>query len=108
MGISLYLKLLEKKVEELQNGEKNDPLSVTIDLDISYTLEDELFSSEEDRMYFYRSIESIDTLEDLESSKESFALYTKRDHSGIHHLFLLLKARILLAHRKIVGIKRVQ
>ncbi len=108
VGISLYLKLLEKKVEELQNGEKNDPLSVTIDLDISYTLEDELFSSEEDRMYFYRSIESIDTLEDLESSKESFALYTKRDHSGIHHLFLLLKARILLAHRKIVGIKRVQ
>lgn len=106
-GISLYLKLLESKVEELRTGTKTKSIETKIELDIPCVIDDSLFASEADKMHFYRSIESIADLEDLESSEESFSRTWEDSDPNIANLFLLLRARILLYEYKVQNVKKV-
>jgi transcription-repair coupling factor (superfamily II helicase) len=67
-GMSLYFKLLENKVEELRTGEKKSSfLDIGIDLDISIVLDDSLFTSDIDKLNFYRNLESVESLAELDS-----------------------------------------
>ena len=79
--MSVYLKLLEDKVEELKysqeidtshNEEIKKKLDTTIDLNISAYLEDDFFDSDLDKLNFYREIESISSLEELDNLIEDF------------------------------------
>ncbi len=79
--MSVYLKLLEDKVEELkysqettqnQNEEIKKKVDTTIDLNISAYLEDDFFDSDLDKLNFYREIESISSLEELDNLIEDF------------------------------------
>ena len=64
--MSLYFKLLESKIEELKSGSKKHALlDIGIELDLNLILEDALFTSDMDKLNFYRNIESIETLEEL-------------------------------------------
>ena len=64
--MSLYFKLLESKIKELKSGSKKHTLlDISIELDLNLILEDALFTSDMDKLNFYRNIESIETLEEL-------------------------------------------
>jgi transcription-repair coupling factor (superfamily II helicase) len=67
-GMSLYFKLLENKVEELRTGEKKSSfLDIGIDLDISIVLDNSLITSDIDKLNFYRNLESVESLAELDS-----------------------------------------
>jgi len=79
--------MLESKIEELKNtspahsslspsirGTKGEPYKINtkIDLNISIFIDNNFFSSELDKINFYREIESLNTIEDLESIISDF------------------------------------
>jgi transcription-repair coupling factor (superfamily II helicase) len=64
--------LLEDKVEELKSGLKHINLNCQIELSISYYISEDFFSSEADKLHFFRNIESIETLEDLDFAHRTF------------------------------------
>jgi transcription-repair coupling factor (superfamily II helicase) len=65
VGVSFYLKLLEQKIEELQSGKKESKVDTTIDLPISAYIPDEAFSSDIEKIHFYRELESVRSEEEL-------------------------------------------
>ena len=86
IGVSLFLKMLEEKVEELKEEKnavgnanlhslqekKNIKIQTKIDLMISASIPDSYFLSETDKLNFYREIELVQDREDLEYLKNSF------------------------------------
>lgn len=106
-GIPLYLKMLEEKIEELRSL-KPRPLPVKIDLSIAYHIPDSFFESELDKLSFFRTIESIETEEDLDSVESSFA-FTKDDSAfdSVSNFFLLLRVRIRCAGFRISQVRKV-
>ncbi|MDD2487548.1 MAG: CarD family transcriptional regulator [Candidatus Gracilibacteria bacterium] len=106
-GISLYLKLLEEKIEELKTGEYRNRVDCKIELSISYYISDEFFETEIDKISFFRNIESIETIEDLEYSHETFAYSKDSIPEEFENLFMLLKARIILSQYGVVSLKKV-
>lgn len=105
-GISLYLKLLETKMEELQTGVSRRSMDIKIELDLEFVLSDDLFNGEVDKIHFYRSLEGIDTIEELDIAKESFTR-THGEGQDLNNLFLLLRTRILLSEYRVSVVKKV-
>jgi transcription-repair coupling factor len=104
-GMSLYFKLLEDKVEELKTGKKIPSfLDITLDLDISIVLDDALFTSDTDKLNFYRNLESVESLQELD---EFSGAWSSESSEALGRLFLLLRARILLSKYRVISIKRV-
>lgn len=106
-GLSLYFTLLEEKIEELRSGVvpvKND---CKIELDISYFIEDSFFDSELDKIRFFRNIESIDTLEDLEYTRQTFEEANETLPESFENLFLLLRARIVFRKFGVISLKKI-
>lgn len=106
-GLSLYLKMLEEKIEELRSGKALSKIDCKIELDISYFIEDDFFDSPLDKIRFFRNIESIDTLEDLEYSHQTFAEANETLPESFENLFLLLKTRIILRQYGVTSLKKV-
>lgn len=119
--INTYLKMLEEKVEELkmnfipnrENLEDKDKLKniwkkieTSIDLNISAFLEDDFFSWDLDKLNFYREIESISSIEDLESLKEDFSNYSQSMSKETSNLFKILEVKLTSWKYKIKSIKR--
>ena len=73
VGISLYFQLLEEKVDEIRHGKRKDE-KCKIELDLSYAINDEYFDSELDKLSFFRDIDSIETLEDLDYAESTFRI----------------------------------
>lgn len=105
-GVSLYLKLLENKMQELQTGTVQHTMDIKIELDIQFVLPDTLFNGDVDKIHFYRSLEGIDNIEDLESSEASL-VQAHGPNVDVERLFLLLKARILLSAYGVNHLKKV-
>ncbi len=106
-GLSLYFTLLEEKIEELRSGKvlaKND---CKIELDISYFIEEDFFDSELDKIRFFRNIESIDTLEDLEFTYKTFEEANEKLPETFENLFLLLRARVIFRTLWVVSLKKI-
>lgn len=105
-GVSLYLKLLENKMQELRSGTIQHTTDIKIELDIQFVLPESLFNGDVDKIHFYRSLEGIDSIEDLESTEISLT----RNHGkneNVERLFLMLKARILLSKYGVFHLKKV-
>ncbi len=94
-GLSLYFTLLEEKIEELRNGKKPEKNDCKIELDISYFIDNDFFDSELDKIRFFRNIESIDSLEDLEYTHKTFEDANEKLPESFENLFLLLRSRII-------------
>ena len=94
-GLSLYFTLLEEKIEELRNGKKPEKNDCKIELDISYFIDNDFFDSELDKIRFFRNIESIDSLEDLEYTHKTFEEANEKLPESFENLFLLLRSRII-------------
>ncbi|EKE29143.1 MAG: Transcription-repair coupling factor [uncultured bacterium (gcode 4)] len=105
--ISLYLKLLEDKVEELKTWEKRVNLNCQIELNISYYISEDFFSSEADKLHFFRNIESIETLEDLDFAYKTFIEWNDKLPQEFENLFILLKTRIILSPYWVNSLKKV-
>jgi len=74
-----------------------------VDLDMDYHIPDDFFLSELDKLNFYRELENIETIEELqtlEDSLEAPAGSTLRTDA----LFLLLRARIVFGR---AGVERI-
>lgn len=106
-GLSLYLKLLEEKIEELQSGQQKSTQDCKIELDISYSIPDDFFDSELDKIRFFRSIESIETRDELDYAYETFQSSNDSLPETFENLFLLLRVRIVLKSYGIIVLKRV-
>ena len=82
-------------------------INTTIDLNISAFIPDYFFSSELDKINFYREIESLETLEDLENIISDFKEINKDIPSETSNFFSLLEIKLLSSQYKIKHIKRV-
>lgn len=74
VGVSFYLKLLEQKIEELQAGPKKPTQTDTvIDIPVSAFIPDEAFSSDIEKIHFYRELESVRDAEELDELQKLLA-----------------------------------
>ena len=105
-GISLYLKLLENKVEELQTGIRSESTEIQIDLDLDIVIAEEFFGNDQDKIQFYRSLESMRTIEELDEAIESFRTFHELD-IRIETFFTLMRAKVYLSKYKVRSIKKV-
>ena len=111
--INVFLKMLEEKIEELKlksvdfKDEKiTKKIETTIDLNVWAYLDDAFFNSELDKINFYREIESISDLEDLENLVGDFIEINWSLNKENQNLFNLLKLKITSSKFKITSIKR--
>ena len=92
VGLPLYFRMLEEKITELKH-EKQTKIFTKIELDLSYIIPNEFFISELDKLNFFREVENIDNISELEALENEFLQDERNEH--IENLFLLLKARII-------------
>lgn len=92
VGLPLYFRMLEEKIAELKH-EKQTKIFTKIELDLSYIIPNEFFISELDKLNFFREVENIDNISELEALENEFLQDEGNEH--IENLFLLLKARII-------------
>ncbi|MDD3646391.1 MAG: CarD family transcriptional regulator [Candidatus Gracilibacteria bacterium] len=131
IGVNLFLKMVEEKIEELSTSSQPSPLEekeqkqlnsplpqgrgvrsegkidTKIDLNISLSIPDEYFASELDKINFYREIESVNDIEELEGVIEDFKLINSKLPPEAQNLFDMLKMKIYASSYKIINIKKV-
>jgi len=110
IGINVYLKMLEEKIQELKSLQENTQKphqETTIDLQISAYIDDWYFTSDLDKMNFYREIEAVKDMEDLEHLREDFFEYFSENSQTNNSLFRLLEVRIWAQKKYITRVSRV-
>lgn len=93
-------------MQELRTGTTIHSMDIKIELDIQFVLPESLFNGDVDKIHFYRSLEGIDSVEDLESTEISLTR-NHGENENVKRLFLLLKARILLSKYGVYHLKKV-
>ncbi|MFK7779751.1 MAG: CarD family transcriptional regulator [Candidatus Gracilibacteria bacterium] len=118
IGIKLFLEMLENRVEELKQmvpapkvqelGYKGiGTQNITIDLNIGAYIDNSYFSSELDKINFYREIESLESLDDLENIISDFKEINRDTPITTNNFFDLLKLKLKAYKFKIKSIRRV-
>lgn len=117
--VSLFLEMLENKIEELKSDfhnikdsfdEKSNSLkriNTIIDLNLEAFIPSEFFSSELDKINFYREIESLRNLEDLNNLVDDFKEVQEKIPKQTSNLFDLIKLKIISSTYKIKSIKKL-
>ena len=121
IGVNLFLEMLEDKVEELKQNfdeqnvasslprgeiERGIRISTSIDLNIWAYIDDSYFSSELDKINFYREIESLNSLEDLENIIFDFKEINTNTPKTTNNFFDLLKLKLKASKFKIKSIRK--
>jgi len=105
--------MLENKVEEMKNIIDNKPLTntginnISIELNIPAYIDEKYFSSELDKINFYREIESLNNLKDLENIISDFKEINPDLPNTTINFFNLLKLKIKSSKHKIISIRKV-
>ncbi|MDD3793320.1 MAG: CarD family transcriptional regulator [Candidatus Gracilibacteria bacterium] len=115
IGISLFLEMLEDKIEELKVSRQiisEDDVSLKridtiIDLNIEAYISDNYFSSELDKLNFYREIESIRDLQDLENLIDDFKEVSGDFDKSTKNLFDIIRLKLQANKFKIGSIKKL-
>ncbi len=112
IGITLYMNMLEEKIQELKNnhfGEisSHKKIETTLDLNVEAYIPSDLFQNELDKIQFYKEIESISDFEELDEIIQDFSAQNESLSPSAFHLFMLLKVRIQASNYGIVSIKRM-
>jgi len=121
--VNLFIKMVEEKIEELKKitqPNKNTPPSIPplpgdgsmnintkIDLNIESYLDNSFFGSELDKINFYRELESIKSIDELNDIISDFKSINPDLSTPANNLFKLLKLKILASNYKITNIKKV-
>ena len=100
IGLTLYFRLLEERIAELRE-EKKKRILTKIELDISYILPEEYFLSEADKLNFFREIESLETLEELDEMEREM------QNPAFANLFLIIRSRLILSDYGVVKLSRI-
>ncbi|MCT4617493.1 MAG: DEAD/DEAH box helicase [Candidatus Gracilibacteria bacterium] len=102
IGVSTYIKILEQEVailkEKMGETDKNKghKINTIVDINISAFLDDNFFSSEMDKIHFYREIQTINNLPDLENIISDLQELNNNElNIEAKNFFDLLKIRIL-------------
>lgn len=109
--ISVYLKMLEEKMQELKQSletwkEIEKKQQTLIDLNIPAFLDDNFFENDLDKLEFYKEIETISDLDDLENLINDFTSFNKNIPKESENLFNLLKIKLESPKYNIKHIKR--
>lgn len=128
IGVNLYLKMIEEKIEELKTKQslqedvvswKKDlkeaeeelvnskKINTSIDLNISAFIPSAYFSSELDKINFYREVEVIDSLEDLKWIIDDFKVMNPEFSDETSYFFKMLELKLKSQSHKIKSIKKV-
>jgi transcription-repair coupling factor len=114
IGVNLFLQMLENKIEELKNNSlipegKNSimHISTKIDLNIWAYISDDFFWSELDKINFYREIESLENMQDLNNIIIDFKEINKNLPKETHNFFSILELKLLAHTYKISQIKKI-
>ncbi|GAB0174125.1 MAG: hypothetical protein HHAS10_00040 [Candidatus Altimarinota bacterium] len=105
VGISLYFQLLEEKIDAIRSG-KNNQEKTKIELDLSYVLPTDFFDSDIDKLSFFREIEAIESLEDLDRVEETF-LMNDGAQSPLENLFLMIRTSLILSQYHVAKVSKV-
>jgi transcription-repair coupling factor len=105
VGISLYFQLLEEKIETLKFG-KSKKENTKIELDLSYVLPEDFFDSDIDKLSFFREIEAIESLEDLNRMEETF-LSPEGSQWPLSNLFLMMRTSLILSQYEVSKLTKV-
>ncbi len=84
----------------MREEKKKRPIT-KIELDISYILPDEYFLSEADKLNFFREIESLETLEELDEME------IEMQNTTFSNLFLLIRSRLILSDYGVVKLAKI-
>jgi transcription-repair coupling factor (superfamily II helicase) len=106
-GLSLYLQLLENKIESLKSGQSRQMPDCKIELNISYYISDDFFASEVDKIAFFRNLESIENEEDLDFTYDTFRQGNDELPEAVENLFLILKTRLRMRKYGVVSLKKM-
>ncbi len=108
--ISLFLEMLENKITELRQRVPV-PLErgtgTQVDLNIEAFIPDIFFTNELDKINFYKEIESINSIEDLDDIYKSFTEINKNIPPSTKNFFDLLRLKIKSRDFSINSIKKV-
>lgn len=111
IGINLFLKMLEEKIQELREQKqwiKPEPkLDMQVDLQISASIPDEYFQSESDKIHFYREIESLSHIDELDMLIAWFKDVNPDIPESTQNLFTILHLKLLGQKYFIQSIKKV-
>lgn len=107
IGITLYIRLLEQKIQQLQKNPPKRLQDCKIDLDISYYIAQDFFHNEMDKIHFFRDLETIESQEDLQHAYQDLLEEHGKLPSEITHLFFLLSAKLLFQEYGIIQIKKI-
>ena len=110
IGINLYLELLENKIEELKQTNHVSPFETfetSIDLQVEAYIPDTYFNGEADKLNFYRELESIQSLQDMENVAAWFREINPNLGTEIENLFALIQLKIKAKEFKITSVKKV-
>ena len=103
--IPVFMKMLEEKIVELQTGKKASNQQTKIELELSVLPNEAIFSSEWEKIHFYRLAESITSIEEIEEL-ESEMLY-EGEMGWLSNFFKLLKSKIILRKYSVTKLSRI-
>jgi transcription-repair coupling factor len=121
IGVNLYLKMIEEKINELKIASHHSvspkgreavygsKINTKIDLQSNIWIPDSYFDSDLDKINFYREIESINNLDDLDELIEDFKQENNVDvfPEEMQNFFDLLKVKLYSNKFNIEHIKKV-
>jgi len=112
IGVSLFLKMLEEKINELKEVQNTKTKiqkklhKTQIDLALTLSISEDYFMNDVDRIHFYRELELVQDISELQSIWNQFF----PDNSTIPHesslFFQVLQCQILAAEYQLKHIKR--
>ncbi len=117
--VNLFLKMVEEKINALKylsnnkiDKDKEDmdtvsTINTKIDLNIECFLEDDFFMSEMDKINFYREIECINNIKDIDNIILDFRNQNWELNKSANNFFDLLRLKIISWKYKIISIKRL-
>ncbi len=104
VGLPLYFRMLEEKISELKQHKKQK-IQTKVELDLSYVINDKNFLSELDKLNFFREIESIDSLDELNHIEDEM-MHSENPDPHIENLILLIKARLIFWEYKALKLSK--
>ena len=120
--INLYLEMLENKIEEIKRTGPEElkklnwqgktssvrkNINTSIDLQLSAFIDNNLFHWELDKINFYREIESLEELEDLENIISDFKEINPNISQETQNFFDLLEIKLKAPEYKITSIRKL-
>lgn len=118
--INLYLEMLENKIEELKRTGPEDikntspsnwiphkRINTSVDLQIWAFIDNDFFDSELDKINFYREIESLEDIQDLENIISDFKEINPNISQETQNFFDLLEIKLKAPNYKITSIRKL-